>query len=89
MFSYPVKENEPTDEQLFQLCVFGSPFIHEVGGKLVLTKEMMEFEDRLVHNYPQLLFLVGAMSYSLDDEEKIQDCPEYGFFNNSDLQSLF
>ena len=85
---YPLEEKKPTNEQLLQLHVWDSPFINESQGKFTLTEEAMEFGDILLHRYPQFLYLIGAMSYSLEDE-KIQYCPEYDFFNFGNSQSLF
>jgi hypothetical protein len=88
MPSYPLEEKKPTNEQLFQFHIWGSPFINESRGKFTLTEEAMEFGDTLLHRYPQFLYLIGAMSYSLE-YEKIQYCPEYDFFNFGNDQSLF
>lgn len=88
MPSYPLEEKKPNNDQLFQLHAWGSPFISENHGEFTLTEEAMEFGDKLLHRYPQFLYLIGAMSYSLEDEH-IQYCPEYDFFNFANPQSLF
>ncbi len=54
---YPLEEKKPNNDQLFQLHVWGSPFIYERYGEFTLTEEAMEFGDRLLHRYPQFLYL--------------------------------
>ncbi|HAT8639791.1 TPA: hypothetical protein JBA00_14285 [Legionella pneumophila] len=87
--AYPIDKNELTNSQINQLYICGSPFITEKRGNLVFQKENISFLDEISHNYPNLLNLLCALTYSLENENEIIQCPEYEIFNRSSFNSLF
>lgn len=86
--SFPIEERKPNQEQLFRLQISGSPFIYTKAGKYSFSREGMDFIDRILHLHPELVYCLSVLNYSID-EEKVNYCPEYEFFNLANIKSKF